>query len=54
MVFSDFIESMIETPISCEVKQRLDKLYEFYPNDPEKLAFCLILLDIFLSTDSIE
>lgn len=53
-MFSDFVERVMETPISYGVKQRLDKLYELYKNDPEKMAFCLILMDIFSSIDSIE
>lgn len=34
--FSDFVESALETQICCELKQRLDKWYEFYAKDPEK------------------
>lgn len=36
MVFSDFVESVIETPICCELKLYLDKLHEVYTKDPEK------------------
>lgn len=36
MAFSDFVESIIEIPICCELKQHLDKLYEFYIKYPEK------------------
>ncbi len=38
MLFSDFVESVVETPICCELKQHLDRLYEFYAKDPENLA----------------
>ena len=30
MAFSDFVEKEIETPICCELKRYLDKLYELY------------------------
>ena len=30
MAFSDFVEKEIKTPICCELKRYLDKLYEFY------------------------
>lgn len=36
MIFSDFVESVVETPICCELKQQLDKWYEFYTKNPEK------------------
>ena len=38
MAFSDFVESVVETPISCELKQHLDTCYEIYTKDPEKLV----------------
>lgn len=38
MVFSNFVESVVETPICCELKQHLDKLYDIYSKDPENLA----------------
>ena len=41
MAFSDFVESVVETPICCELKQYLDKLYEFYAKDPEKCVLSL-------------
>ena len=33
MTFSDFVENAIETPICCELKQNLDKLYELYEHE---------------------
>ena len=30
MAFSDFVEKEIKTPICCELKRYLDKLYELY------------------------
>ena len=36
MNFSDFVESVVETPICCELKQQLDKWHEFYAKNPEK------------------
>ena len=33
MTFSDFVEKTIETPICCELKRYLDKLYELYEKD---------------------
>ena len=36
MTFSDFVESVLETPICCETKQELDKWHEFYAKNPEK------------------
>ena len=36
MTFSDFVESVVETPICFELKQQLDKWYEFYTKNPEK------------------
>lgn len=33
MTFSEFVENVIETPICCELKWYLDKLYEFYEKD---------------------
>ena len=30
MNFSDFVESVVKTPICCELKQHLDTLYENY------------------------
>ena len=44
MTFSDFVESVTETPICCELKQHLDKCYELYAKDPEKCMFNLRLL----------
>lgn len=44
MTFSDFVESVIETPICCELKQRLDVLYELYAKDPEKCVLYLTSL----------
>ena len=41
MTFSDFVENVVETPICCELKQGLDKVYEFYTKDPEKCVFYL-------------
>ena len=41
MVFSDFVENVVETPICCELKQCLDKWYEFYANNPEKYVLYL-------------
>ena len=41
MVFSDFVESVVETPICCKLKQYLDKWHEFYTKDPEKCRFYL-------------
>ena len=35
MTFSEFVENVIETPICCELKRYLDKLYELY--EQEKL-----------------
>lgn len=40
-MFSDFVESVIETPICYEFKQYLDKLYELYTKNPEKCMFYL-------------
>lgn len=36
MNFGDFVEKMEETPICNELKQVLDKWYEWYVKDPEK------------------
>lgn len=36
MTFSDFVESVLETPICCESKQQLDKWHELYVKNPEK------------------
>ena len=33
MTFSEFVENVIETPICCELKRYLDKLYELYEKD---------------------
>ena len=33
MAFSDFVEKEIKTPICCELKRYLDKLYELYEKD---------------------
>ena len=33
MTFSDFVENVVKTPICCELKQNLDKWYEFYSKD---------------------
>lgn len=41
MSFSDFVESVLETPICCELKQPLNKIYEFYAKNPEK---CILYL----------
>ena len=41
MVFSDFVENVVETPICCELKQCLDKLHEFYTKDSEKCVLYL-------------
>ena len=56
MTFSDFVENAIETPICCELKWYLDKLYEFYSKDhnPEpprgsEKSILLILLPIFVT-----
>ena len=69
MVFSDFVESVVETPICCELKQHLDKLYEIYSKDPENENLAsyfrgsargsaksdfLILLPFFLTMDEEE
>lgn len=49
MAFSDFVESVVETPICCELKQRLDKWHEFYTKDPEK---CVIYLESLIARGS--
>jgi len=41
MMFSDFVERVTETPICCELKRSLDKLYEFYTKDHDKCMFYL-------------
>lgn len=41
MAFSDFVESVIETPICHELKQYLDKWHDFYARDPQK---CMLYL----------
>lgn len=41
MAFSDFVESVTETPICRELKQGLDKVHEFYTKDPEKCVLYL-------------
>lgn len=41
MIFSDFVEVVLETPICYELKQHLDKWYEFYAKNPEKRLFYL-------------
>ena len=33
MTFSDFVENVVKTPICCELKLYLDKLYELYEKD---------------------
>lgn len=42
MVFSCFVENVVETPISCELKQCLDKWHELYIKNPEKYASYLL------------
>ena len=56
MTFSDFVENVIETPICCELKLYLDKLYEFYSKDHNRepprgseKSILLILLPIFVT-----
>ena len=56
MNFSDFVENVIETPICCELKQNLDKWYEFYSKDHNnelpigsEKSILLILLPIFVT-----
>lgn len=41
MAFSDFVESVIETPICCALKLHLDKWHEFYVKNPKKCVFYL-------------
>ena len=56
MTFSYFVENVVKTPICCELKRYLDKLYELYEKDrnnelpigSEKIDF-LILLQIFMA-----
>ena len=36
MDFSDFVESVLETPINRGTKQQLDKWHEFYAKNPEE------------------
>lgn len=36
MNFGDFVEKMEETPLCCELKQLLDKWYEWYVKDPDE------------------
>lgn len=39
--FGNFVENVVETPICCELKQHLDKLYEIYIKDYKKCMFYL-------------
>ncbi len=48
MNFGDFVEKMEETPICCELKQVLDKWYEFYIKDPEKCMEVMLTLQAAL------
>lgn len=42
MTFSDFVESVLEIPISRELKPYLDKIYNSYSKNPEK---CILYLE---------
>ena len=56
MTFSDFVETVVKTPICCELKHNLDNFYELYSKDPNyelpigsvKNDF-LMLLQIFMA-----